>query len=37
VGKPQEEVWMERATLVKDGQGNWLVRTVHQIEPAAAA
>lgn len=37
IGKPQEEVWMERATLLKDSDGNWLVKDVHPIEPAAAA
>lgn len=36
VGKPQEETWMERASLVRDDEGNWLVREVQAIEPAAA-
>lgn len=37
VGKPQEETWLERASLVKDSEGNWLVKEVKAIEPAAAA
>jgi hypothetical protein len=37
VGKPQEETWMERASLVRDDEGNWLVKEVQAIEPAAAA
>jgi len=34
VSKPEEQTWMERATLVKDDEGHWLVRNVQQLEPA---
>jgi hypothetical protein len=37
VGKPDEQTWTERATLVQDDEGNWLVKEVQPIEPAAAA
>lgn len=37
VSKPQEQIWLERATLVKDDEGHWLVRDVHELQPAGSS